>query len=93
MATRILLSISLCSSLSIATDNLYVDTIYGTVLGYTDDYANIWSSIPYAAAPIGDLRFAPPQPHSKWEGVLNTRDDPVGCLQNCTLAWWACPVC
>ena len=91
MSTALLLSIYLCSVLSIATENLYVDTEYGTILGYTDEYANIWSSVPFAAAPIGDLRFEAPQPPLPWAGALNTMDDPVGCIQKCGEGWWACP--
>ena len=79
------------SSITLADPSLYVDTTYGTIQGYTDGFANIWSSIPYAAAPIGDLRFAPPQPPSSWNAVLDTKDDPPGCIQTCTLPWWACP--
>eukprot|EP01083_Nonionella_stella_P098479 276976_1 len=78
-------------STTLANNGLYVDTTYGTILGYTNQYTNIWLSVPYAAPPIGDFRWAAPQPHEPWEGVLNTMDDPVGCLQTCTLAWWACP--
>eukprot|EP01084_Bolivina_argentea_P317491 550486_1 len=77
--------------INIETNSLYIDTTYGTILGYTDNYANIWSNIPFAAPPIDNLRFAPPQPHDKWDGILNTMDDPVGCIQTCTLSWWACP--
>src|SRR4051812_19640507 len=27
--------------------------------------------IPYAAAPIGDLRWRPPEAHERWRGVLD----------------------
>ncbi|MGE8640138.1 MAG: carboxylesterase family protein, partial [Achromobacter sp.] len=36
-----------------------------------------YSAIPYAQAPVGDLRFAPPQP-AAWRGEFNaTRPGPV----------------
>ena len=32
----------------------------------------VYKAIPYAAAPVGDLRWKAPQPAKPWEGVLNT---------------------
>jgi para-nitrobenzyl esterase len=30
----------------------------------------VFFAIPYAAPPVGNLRWMPPQPHDKWKGVL-----------------------
>ncbi|KAK8103254.1 hypothetical protein PG984_016400 [Apiospora sp. TS-2023a] len=42
---------------------------------------NSFSSIPYAKAPVGDLRFAPPQPYDNTFGVLNGTKPAPACIQ------------
>jgi para-nitrobenzyl esterase len=37
--------------------------------------------VPYAAAPIGDLRWAEPQPVEAWDGVLKADQQPDMCMQ------------
>jgi len=39
------------------------------VRGVRDENGELYRAIPYAAAPVGAARFAPPAPHSGWEGV------------------------
>ena len=72
-------------------DSLIINTNYGPIQGYSDGNAHIWSSIPYAKPPIDDLRWALPQRPDSWTDTLDTTSDPSGCLQNCTLGWYACP--
>ena len=45
----------------------------GKVVGvYNEDKSvRIFAGIPYAAPPVGDLRFKEPQPPAPWEGVLS----------------------
>src|SRR5690349_13258544 len=49
-----------------------VDTREGPVSGVSAPGIEKCLGIPYAAAPVGDLRWRPPQPHPRWHGV---RDD------------------
>ncbi len=35
-----------------------------------DKSVSIYAGIPYAAPPVGELRFREPQPHQSWDGVL-----------------------
>lgn len=50
---------------------LIVHTTHGAVRGLEQDGVHAWRGIPYAAAPTGLLRWAPPQARARWSG---TRD-------------------
>jgi para-nitrobenzyl esterase len=41
----------------------------GMVQGTTEDGLNVYKGVPFAAPPVGDLRWKVPQPAAKWEGV------------------------
>ncbi len=49
-----------------------VEVNCGKVKGYSENNLQIFKGIPYAEAPIGDLRFSPPQAKKPWNGVLET---------------------
>jgi len=42
----------------------------GLLQGVYEDGLTVYKGIPFAAPPVGDLRWRAPQPASKWEGVL-----------------------
>jgi para-nitrobenzyl esterase len=46
-----------------------VMTPYGLVQGVTEDDLTVYRGIPFAAPPLDDLRWRPPQPATPWEGV------------------------
>src|SRR3954453_2698001 len=46
-----------------------VQTDKGALLGRQDDGVDSFLGIPYAAPPVGPLRWRPPQPHARWTGV------------------------
>ena len=46
-----------------------IETKSGKIRGYIDDGLEIYKGIPYAEAPIGDLRFREPHPKKNWDGV------------------------
>jgi para-nitrobenzyl esterase len=51
---------------AVKTDAGYVS---GTILGEPGREVYVYRSIPYAAPPVGDLRWKPPQPVAPWAGI------------------------
>jgi para-nitrobenzyl esterase len=66
------------------TNSVRVQTDKGEVEGaYTADQQVIaFKGIPYAAPPVGDLRWKPPQPAAKWKHILPTKDFRKHCIQS-----------
>lgn len=56
------------SGLSAQLKNVKTDK--GLVSGYTSGNVAIFKGIPFAAPPVGDLRWKAPQPAKAWSGVL-----------------------
>ncbi|MFC6649906.1 carboxylesterase/lipase family protein [Paenibacillus rhizoplanae] len=46
-----------------------VNTAYGQLKGEAGNGVNVWRGIPFAAPPLGELRFRAPQPPESWSGV------------------------
>ncbi|WP_276352178.1 carboxylesterase/lipase family protein [Cohnella caldifontis] len=58
--------------------NAIVETRCGKAEGRHNGRCWVWKGIPYARPPLGDLRFRPPEPPVRWEGVRDaTRFSPV----------------
>jgi para-nitrobenzyl esterase len=62
---------------------LTVKTAQGAVHGklINDGKVRAYSGIPYAAPPVGDLRWKAPQPPAKWSGVRDATDFAARCPQ------------
>lgn len=71
--------------LAACADPLLVSTDAGPVRGVDDDGTRVFYAIPFAAPPVGDLRFRPPVPPAKWtEPKAAKRPGPM-CTQLGTL--------
>lgn len=54
----------------------------GLLRGVVEDGLTIYRGIPYAAPPVGDLRWRPPQPAPKWKGVRTASEYGRACMQS-----------
>lgn len=52
-----------------------VDTTLGPVRGTADGDVTVFRGVPYAAAPVGELRFRAPQPRAPWRDVRDCATD------------------
>jgi len=55
-----------------------IDT--GLIKGTMDDGVRVFKGIPYAAPPMGDLRWRPPGPAASWDGVREATDWGFSCV-------------
>ena len=53
----------------VQTNPLEVTTTQGTLEGLEEDRLRVFRGVPYAAPPVGDLRFKPTTDHDGWEGI------------------------
>ncbi|MGL6223328.1 MAG: carboxylesterase family protein, partial [Steroidobacteraceae bacterium] len=81
---------SLCAALTAADAGaatapadgaLTVQIADGTVRGRAGQGVREFNGIPFAAPPVGDLRFAPPAPALPWQGVLDATQLRDACPQ------------
>jgi para-nitrobenzyl esterase len=63
------------------TSGPQVKTAAGTVEGKDDGAVHTFLGIPYAAPPVGDLRWKPPVAAAKWEGVRKATEFGSHCMQ------------
>ncbi len=70
---------------ALADSNLRVETRNGPVLGaYSEHHAGVrvFKGIPYAAPPVGELRWRAPAPHAAWEAPRAARKFGTPCWQS-----------
>ncbi|MEK9893025.1 MAG: carboxylesterase family protein, partial [Pseudomonadales bacterium] len=60
---------------------LRVQTLQGTALGQEVDHVRQWLGLPFAQAPVGELRFRAPQPPLPWTGVREAVEHQSACVQ------------
>ena len=66
-------------ALSQTPPHVRVDT--GDLQGEVADGVDAFKGIPFAAPPVGDLRWRPPQPAAPWTGVRQATEFGASCMQ------------
>jgi para-nitrobenzyl esterase len=62
-----------------AQDTVTIET--GKIKGSVSEVVISFKGIPYAAPPVGELRWRPPQPAAKWSGVREANAYGHDCMQ------------
>ena len=71
---------SACTQKQAAEVGLQVKTQYGVLEGFEEGGVKKFLGVPFAQAPVGDLRWKAPQPVEGWEGVREAKqfgNDPM----------------
>ncbi len=66
---------------AVASVDLQVKVDSGTVEGKQEGTIRTFLGIPYAAPPVGDLRWKAPAPAAKWTGVRPAKEFGAHCMQ------------
>lgn len=53
---------------------MIIDTEFGEIEGLTNEKGYSFLGVPFAAPPVGELRFKPPQQPRRWNGVLRCHE-------------------
>lgn len=61
--------------------DVIVETYYGKIRGEYKDGLYVFKGVPYAKAPIGELRWLPPEPPEPWKGIREAKSFGPVCPQ------------
>jgi para-nitrobenzyl esterase len=65
-----------------AADPSVVQTTSGSVRGLISSDHRLFAGIPYAAPPVGPLRWQPPAPPAAWSGIRDATKPGLRCIQD-----------
>ena len=78
LAVIALFAVSVCMHAQPAANEIIVTTGAGKVRGSISNGVAVFKSIPYAAPPVGENRFAAPVPHLPWDDIRDaTKQGPT----------------
>jgi para-nitrobenzyl esterase len=63
----------------VATADVVIES--GVLAGASDRGLRVYKGVPYAAAPVGDLRWRPPAPKAPWRGTRQALSFAPACMQ------------
>lgn len=73
--------VAFCLLLPAAVSAQEIKTETGVVRGATADAVSSWKGIPFAAPPVGQLRWRAPQSPARWAGVRDANQYGADCMQ------------
>jgi len=74
--------VSLLSYCNAQSSSSLIVTKNGKIEGTVENGMKVYKGIPFAAPPVGNLRWKAPQPVKSWDGVLKTNKFGPGSIQN-----------
>jgi para-nitrobenzyl esterase len=81
IATALLFFILPQKNIAQTMEGPLVQTMYGKLRGMKDGNVEIFKGIPFAAPPVGEFRWRPPQPLKAWEGERDATKFGFNCAQ------------
>src|SRR5271156_2345920 len=69
------------SQISSGAASTETSTKSGTISGVSESGLSVYKGIPFAAAPLGDLRWRPPAPVAPWTGTRKADTFAPACMQ------------
>jgi para-nitrobenzyl esterase len=75
------LGVTLVAAVPLRAASEQVKIASGTIAGTVENGVSSFKGVPYAAPPVGDLRWRPPQPVRPWPGVKVTTEYGHDCAQ------------
>lgn len=79
---RFALSLLLGFAIASAAQAQVVQVDAGSIRGKAWNDSLLFRGIPFAAPPVGELRWKPPQPVRAWRGIREATAQPASCVQN-----------